>query len=197
MISNIFFPLDIFGQLTSDITFLSGLAVIMGAIFVIFQLRQNNKMVAATAEQARLSAVQAKLTTEQTKQNHDLANYDMMMRLYEFANTAEVQSSWLTVLHTKISSYDEFEKLSKAEQIAFYQIAALFESLGVLVKRGIVKPEVVDDMFLTELAWESMKSFVLGAREKFGEEDNFAYFEELYTQLKSIAKLPQAEAAGG
>jgi hypothetical protein len=102
------------------------------------------------------------------------------MRLYEFANTIEVQGSWLTVVNARLSTYDDFQELSKNEQVAFYQIGALFESLGVLVERGIVKAEIIQDMFLTELAWNSMKPFVEGVRRRFGEEENFVAFEKLY-----------------
>lgn len=140
-------------------------------------------MVRAAAEQAQTSAIQAKLTTEQLKQNHELANMDMIMRLYEFANTAEVQAAWLTVLNANISTYEDFEKLSKSEQVAFFQIGALFESLGVLVERGIVGLKIIEDMFLTRLAWESMKPFVTGVRKQYGEEENYAAFERLYEQL--------------
>ncbi len=48
------------------------------------------------------------------------------------------------------STFEDFEKLSQPDQVSFYQIAALFESLGVLAERNIVKLEVIEDMFLTE-----------------------------------------------
>lgn len=140
-------------------------------------------MVRAAAEQAQTSATQAKLTTAQLKQNHELANMDMIMRLYEFANTAEVQAAWLTVLSANLSTYEDFEKLPKSEQVAFFQIGALFESLGVLVEREVVKLNIIEDMFLTRLAWKSMKPFVTGVREKYGEEENYAAFERLNDQL--------------
>jgi len=50
-------------------------------------------MISVAGQQAEAAAVQAKLTTEQLKQDHELANMDLIMRLYEFANTAEVQAS--------------------------------------------------------------------------------------------------------
>lgn len=168
------------GNITSDLSLLSSLAIILGALFVIVQLRQNNRLIEAATEQAKAAAVQAKLTNEQMKQDNDLANMDMIMRLYEFANTAEVQSAWLTVLNSKINSFQDFLKLPKQDQVSFYQIGALFESLGVLVERGIVKSDIIDDMFLTELAWESMKPFVIGMREQHGEEKNYLAFERLY-----------------
>lgn len=115
---------------------------------------------------------------------------DMIMRLYEFANSAEVQAAWLTVLNSKISTFEDFEKLASKDQVSFYQIAALFESLGVLTEREIVQPEIIDDMFLTELAWQSMKPFVMGMRARFGAEDNYFFFEKLYQRLEGIHSQP-------
>lgn len=171
------------GSLTSDVSLVSSIAIILGTVFIIVQIRQNNRLIRATAEQAQAAATQAKLTTEQMKQNNEIANMDMIMRLYEFANTAEVQSAWLTVLNSKISSFEDFMKLPKSEQVAFFQIGALFESLGVLLERGIVKRDIVEDMFLTQRAWQAMKPFVSGVRQMYGEEENYVAFEKLYKQL--------------
>jgi hypothetical protein len=147
-------------------------------------------MILVAGQQAEAAADQAKLTTEQLKQDHKLANMDLIMRLYEFANTAEVQAAWLTVINARISSYEDFEQLPKPDQVAFYQIGALFESLGVLVGRNIVNVDIVEDMFLTQLAWQSMKPFVDGVRQRFGEEENYAAFERLY---EDIIKKPNAD----
>ena len=171
------------GGLTYDVSLMSSIAIILGTIFVVIQIRQTNRMIRVAGQQAEAAAVQAKLTTDQLRQDHELANMDLIMRLYEFANTAEVQAAWLTVLNAHISTYEDFQDLPKSEQVAFYQIGALFESLGVLVERGIVKADVIEDMFLTELAWDSMKPFVAGVRERFGEEENYAAFQKLHEQL--------------
>ena len=171
------------GGITYDVSLVSSLAIILGTLFVVIQIRQTNRMIRVSAQQAEAAAVQARLTTEQLKQDHKLANMDLIMRLYEFANTAEVQASWLTVLTAHISSYEDFQELPKADQVAFYQIGALFESLGVLVEREVVTVEIVEDMFLTQLAWESMKPFVIGIRERFGEEESYAAFERLHEKI--------------
>ena len=171
------------GGLAYDLSLVSSIAIILGTIFVVVQIRQTNRMIRVAGQQAEAAAVQAKLTTEQLRQDHELANIDMIVRVYEFANTAEVQTAWLTVINARISTYEDFLKLPKSEQVAFYQIGALFESLGVLVERGIVKPDVIEDMFLTQLAWDSMKPFVAGVRQRFGEEENYSAFQKLYEQL--------------
>jgi hypothetical protein len=144
------------GNLISGVSFLSSIALILGAVFVVIQIRQNNK------------------TT----------NMNLIMRVYESANTAEFQSAWLTVLNSHITSYAEFEKLPRPEQLAFHQIAALYESLGVLVQRGIVRLDIIEDMFLTELAWQFTKPVILGTRQRFGEERGIGVaFEKLYNTI--------------
>ena len=171
------------GSITSDLSLLSSAAIIVGTIFIVVQLRQGNRIIQASTEQAKAAAAQTKLTTEQLKQNHELANMDMIMRLYEFANTAEVQSAWLTVLSSKIKSFEDFLKLPKPEQVPFFQIAALFESIGVLVDRKIVTAETVADMFLTQMAWGAVQPFVEGMRKKYGEEETYTFFESLHRTL--------------
>ena len=171
------------GGISYDVSLISSLAIILGTIFVVVQIRQTNRMIRVSAQQAEAAAVQAKLTTEQLRQDHDLANMDLILRLYEFANTAEVQASWLTVVNAHLSTYEDFLELPKSDQVAFYQIGALFESLGVLLERGIVRADIIEDMFLTQLAWNSMKPFVEGMRRRFGEEENYISFQKLYERV--------------
>jgi hypothetical protein len=178
--------LQISENIISDAQLASAVAVILGAVFVLFQLNQNNRLVSATAEQAKAAAVQAKLSNEQMKQNNELANMDLVMRLYEFANTAEVQSSWITVLHTKISSKEDFGMLPKSDQVAYYQIAALFESLGVLVERNFVKLDIIDDTFQIELAWKMLEPFIKGTRRRLEEEETYVFFEKLVGRIRKL-----------
>jgi hypothetical protein len=172
-----------FGSFTSDLSLVSSISIIIGVVFVVVQLRQNNALIEASTEQARAANIQAKMTADQVKQSYELADMDLIMRLYEFANTAEVQSAWLTVLDSKLSSFEDFQKLSKPEQVAFFQIGALFESLGVLVARGIIKSDIITDMFATNLAWQSMKAFVTGVRERYGDDESYDAFEKLHNSL--------------
>ena len=177
-------PLQIdLSSISSDISLVSSIAIILGAVFVIFEIRDNKKLIAASTEQAKAAAQQARLMNDQIGQSTTLANMDLVMRLYEFANTAEFQSAWLTVLSTRLKSFEDFEQLSKSDQISFYQVAALFESLGVLVERGLVKPDVIDDTFLTGLAWTTLRPFVDGMRAKFGDAQSYVFFEKLYRKL--------------
>jgi len=180
------------GELDATVTFISSIAIILGAVFVVVELNDNKKLVSAANEQARAATTQAKASTEQMKLTNEIADMDMIMRLYEFANTREFQTSWLTVLNSRLKSYEDFEKLNKEEQVSFYQVASLFESIGVLADRGIVSLSTVDDMFLPETAWSAMRPFLEEAPALQGGE-GYVYFRKL---KEGIAKSHETHAEG-
>ncbi len=170
-------PLQVnFESISADATLLASVAIILGTVFVIIEMRDNRKLVEASFRQANTAALQL-------KQNYELSTVDLVTKIYDFANSLEVQRSWITVLSAGIISYEEFEKLPEEKQLAFHQIASLFESVGLLVEKGFVKPELVDDMFATGLAWERLEPFVKGMREKYRAEDYYAWMEKLYERL--------------
>jgi hypothetical protein len=176
-------PMDIFGDLVTDTSLLSSIAIILGAVFVVFQLRDDKKLIQASVQQAESSQEQARLTTEQLKQNYELATVDLITGIYDFANSLQVQGSWLTVLHTKLSSSEDFDKLPDSVQLAFLQMASLFESIGLLVERNYVKSELIDDMFATQQAWEYLKPFIMWMRQKYESEEYYFFFEKLHKRL--------------
>jgi len=169
------FEIDL-STVSADATLLASIAIILGTIFVVIEMRDNKRMVAASSKQANTAALQL-------VQNHELATVDLITKIYDFANSLEVQRSWLTVVNTKVSSYDEFEQLSKADQLAFHQIASLFESIGLLVEKGFVQEGLADDMFAVRLAWQRLEPFVKGMREKYSSEDYYIWLEKLHNRL--------------
>jgi hypothetical protein len=177
-------PLQVdIGAIATDTSIFSSIAIILGSVFVVYQIRQDKEMLQASVRQADANAKQAELTMKQFLQNSEFATMDLVMRMYEFADSKEVQESYLTVLRSKITTFEEFEKLPEEKQLAFFQIASLFESLGFLVEREFVKPDIVDDMFATKLAWDMTKPFIMGMRKKYASEDYYFFFEKLYKRL--------------
>jgi hypothetical protein len=166
-------------SVTTDATLLSSIAIILGTIFVVVEMRDNKRLVEATFKQANIGAMQL-------KQNNELSTVDLVMKIYDLANSMEVQRSWHTVIDTDISSFEEFEGLPEDKQLAFHQMASLFESIGLLVEKGFVKIELVDDMFATELAWERLEPFVQGMRSRFASEEYYVWFEKLYLRLRKL-----------
>ncbi|HVC27118.1 MAG TPA: hypothetical protein VND40_03065 [Nitrososphaerales archaeon] len=177
-------PLQVdIGAVATDTSILSSIAIILGAVFVVYQIRQDKDMLAAQVRAADANAEQARLTMKQFLQNNELATMDLVMRIYEFADSMDVQRSFFTVLSSKIASLEDYEKLPDDKKLAFLQVASLFESLGFLVDKGFVKAEIVDDMFATKIAWEMTKPFILGMRQKFAAEDYYFFFERLFNRL--------------
>jgi hypothetical protein len=177
-------PLQVdIGAISTDTSILSSIAIILGSVFVVFQIRQDKDMLAAQVRAADANAEQARLTMKQFLQNSDLATMDLVMRIYEFADSMEVQKSYFTVIRAKIASLDDYDKLPEEKQLAFLQVASLFESLGFLVEKGFVKAEIVDDMFATKTAWEMTKPFILGMRQRYAAEDYYFFFESLFNRL--------------
>lgn len=174
-----------FGEVETSIAFLSSMAIILGAVFVVLEIRDNKKMIVAATEQAKAAAVQADASARQTKQEIQIAQMDIIMRLYEFANTKEVQTAWLTVVNNALKSYDDFKKLPKEDQVSFYQIASLFESIGVLLDRKVITLNTVDDMFLPQLAWKKLGPFLDGLRAATGAEA-FPFFEKLNREMENL-----------
>jgi Domain of unknown function (DUF4760) len=169
-----------FDSITADATLLASLAIILGTAFVVIEMRDNKRLVEATLKQANTSA-------EQLKQNHELATVDLITKIYDFANSLEVQRSWFTVLNTKVSSFQEFEKLPEETRLAFQQIASLFESVGLLVEKGYVNEGLVNDMFATQLAWKALEPFIQGMRTKFPSEEYFYWMEKLHERLLKLS----------
>ena len=170
-----------FESVSADATLLASVAIILGTIFVVIEMRDNKRMVEASLRQANTAALQL-------KQNYEISTVDLITKVYDFANSLEVQRSWFVVLNTKISSYEDFERLPEEKQLAFHQVASLFESVGLLVDKGYVKEDLVDDMFATRLAWQALEPFVRGMREKFASEDYYVWMEKLHDRLMKLSE---------
>jgi hypothetical protein len=169
-----------FDSLSADATLLASIAIILGTVFVVIEMKDNRRLVEASFKQANTSVMQL-------KQNYELSTVDLITKIYDFANSMEVQRSWATVLNTKISSFEDFEKLPEDKQLAFHQMASLFESVGLLVEKGYVKQELVDDMFATQLAWERLEPFVKGMRERYSSEDYYVWTQKLHERLSGAS----------
>jgi hypothetical protein len=172
-------PLQIsFESVSADATLLASVAIILGTAFVVLEMRDNRRLVEASFRQANTAALQL-------KQNYELATMDLITKIYDFADSLEFQRSWFTVLNAGVASYEDFEKLPEEKQLAFHQVASLFESVGLLVERRFVNLEIVDDMFATRLAWQRLQPFIKGMREKYSSEDYYAWTEKLYRRLSN------------
>jgi hypothetical protein len=170
-----------FDSLSADATLLASVAIILGTFFVVIEMKDNRRMVEASLKQANTSAMQL-------KQNYEISTVNLITGIYDFANSLEFQESWSVVLNTKFATFEEFEGLPKRKQLAYHQVASLFESVGLLVERGYVDVELVDDMFATRLAWQALEPFVKGMREKFASEEYYVWTEKLHERVIQLTE---------
>jgi hypothetical protein len=178
-----------YSEISSVLALSSSIAIVLGALFVVLQIRDNKKLIIASTEQAKAAVIQAKLSTDQLRQNNEIADMDIILRLYEFANTAEFQGSWLTVIASKLGSFEDFKKLPKSDKVAYLQVSALFESIGVLLDRGIVSLATIDDMFLPETAWNAMKPYMEGVKANVAG-TGYVFFEKMVKALEENHRQP-------
>ena len=74
-------PLQVsFESVSADATLLASVAIILGTVFVIIEMRDNRKLVEASFRQANTAALQL-------KQNYELSTVDLVTKIYDLANS--------------------------------------------------------------------------------------------------------------
>ena len=121
------------------------------------------------------------------------------MYMYDRLNDPEFLTHWNEIFSWEWTDYDDFENFrSDANRVSFSSVAIFFEGVGVLVKRKLVDPTLVDDL---------MSGMLIRFWEKFGEpmikirqvRDNYPqYFEHveyLYNVIKPMVESQHPELA--
>jgi len=100
----------------------------------------------------------------------------------------------LHLLNTlEYEDYDDFiEKYGPENNPDVYfrlsSLGTYFEGVGVLVKRNLVDPAMVDDLMSGRIIdfWEAFGPYILAVRERTGDYEAFEHVEFLYNVIKSI-----------
>jgi hypothetical protein len=97
------------------------------------------------------------------------------------------------VTHLEYKNYDDFiEKYGAVNNpdvyFRFSSLCTYFEGVGVLVKRNLVDPSIVDDLMSGRIIefWEAVSPYILAFRERTGDYEAIEHVEYLYTIIKSI-----------
>jgi len=85
-------------------------------------------------------------------------------------------------------SKGEIEKFAGDEFHLVYAMTTTWESLGVLVHRGEIDLQLIDDFFSgpIRISWRKLKGHVMGEREATGRETINEWFQWLNQQLEEI-----------
>jgi hypothetical protein len=118
---------------------------------------------------------------------------DLLMRLHSAFTSKESIDACLKYLSTEYKDYDDFvEKYGTplAEgpvQTVFLMMGMFFEGIGILLKRKLIDPDLVNGLFAIEILWLKWKPLAQGLR-KATDNPRFAeWFEYLYNEMKKRA----------
>jgi hypothetical protein len=115
---------------------------------------------------------------------------DLVLRLYSTYNSREFAEAVQRCLAIEYRNHSDLVKKYglipsvNPDQIAFRMVSGFFEEVGLLLRRGIVKPDLVADLFTVRIFWEKIKPMIEGLRKQFSEPGLFCYFEYLYNEME-------------
>lgn len=156
-------------DLVTVLSAVSSLAVIAGAFFIVFQLRQNAKLIEATLRQSRAD-VSMRLLERITDESFPRRRRNMHQVLRRFK-----ESEWR----------DAFES---ADDLEVRNFAYLYELIGLLVRHELVDKEIVLDtlQYLVVRDWEVYAPHVTFVAKQYGVRFNaFSNFEWLATEARA------------
>jgi len=116
----------------------------------------------------------------QLRHQSRLREMDLIMRI-DSKWMDKVEQSWLVIRKTEFKNLADYEEKCQFEA---EQVAGFFDSLGLLLRRGLVDIELISGLFLMESIWQKMKPYVEGKRKRANEQRIFSNFEYLYNEWK-------------
>ena len=174
-------------ELDTVLSLLQTASIIIGVFYYIMTLQNSNKN-----QQLTLKAQENATETRQAQ---------LFMYLYETWSSPEFSKHWYIIRSWEWTDYDDFmekygDKKNPDLYISFSTVTKFFEGLGVLVKRGLVDPTMVDDLmsgFIIRL-WEDFgESFIKDMRVRQGFPQAYEWGEYLYNVIKPIADQQHPE----
>ena len=115
----------------------------------------------------------------------------LFMTLYEVYRSIEFRRQWYSTSSWTWSSHEEFLSKYGAENnveafSVLHSVLGFFEGVGMLVKRGDIDIEMVEDLLdiPAVIVWNRFKDFVYGSREKRDWPQLFSNFEYLINQIE-------------
>jgi hypothetical protein len=156
--------------------FLQTVGILVGVFYYVMTIRANQRN-----QELQLETRQAQL----------------FMQIYDKFNDYDRSEISIEVLSFEWENNEDFwSKYSfEADPEAYRKwnhVAGFFEGVGVLVKRKLIDPEVVDDLMSasTLMFWERYGPVIIDGRKRLNMPQMWEWAEYLYHEIKSIANLP-------
>jgi len=136
----------------------------------------------------------------QNRENKEINQARLFMQIYDHLYSTECVMQRLTIWNWDWSDFDDYwEKygmqLSPEQSTKFISFVGRLEGIGVLVKRNLIDPKLVDDLISGPIlrTWEKFGPMIIETRERLDWPQHMEWFEYLYFQIKSIAEKQHPE----
>jgi len=147
----------------------SAVAVLLGVVFVVFQLRQNNKIIQASNRQVEASV----------QQNKSSVVLSMVERFTDDSFTIRRKTIRDIVKKYSGSNWEGFDDTSDDFEVRAF--GSYYEFAGYLARTGMVDPEILQNVLGHRIThdWEAMAAAVEYYRQHQRKKYIFANFEWL------------------
>jgi hypothetical protein len=129
---------------------------------------------------------------------------DFVTKLASTWNSKEYAEASFRVLLLEFKDYEGFVKKYggipslNPDSIACRMVATFFEHVGMLLRKKLVEPDLIFDLFLVKDSWEKLKPLIEGLRKQNNSPRLLEWFEYLYNEeQKREQKLQQGGVKSG
>jgi hypothetical protein len=119
----------------------------------------------------------------------------LFMGLYEAYKSPEFRNQLLEIYNMNWESIeDAYQKYSGEHNpqamATINSVAAYFTGVGILVKRGLIDIELVDEMlsYVIIAQWEKLEPIIMDIRRRSGTSKIYNNFEYIYHEIKKRSK---------
>jgi len=109
---------------------------------------------------------------------------DLVMRLYATWDSLEFQRAFHTAYWADFHDYDSAMATTGGERQVWSFLFCFYDQVGVLLRRGLIEFELVDDLLgnSTRQLWEKVAPVIYEARQRF-DPRLYEHFEYLYDEV--------------
>ena len=159
-------------ELATALMVIQTISLTIGVIYYIITLQNSNRN-----QKHQLETRQAQL----------------FMQIFSHQYNIEQRKSIELIKNMNYENFDDFEKKygEKVNPETFIRLSSLgsyYEGIGVLVKKGLVDPEMVDDLMSGRIIeyWDIIGPWVIETRQRTGYYEMSEHLEFLYNKIKMI-----------
>lgn len=172
-------PLDLSG-LIQVLSAISSIAVILGVVFIIIQLRQNNKLI----------DLNAKLTEATLQQNKSNISFELIEEMSNESFGRRRSFMWQTVKKYQASNWEGFD--DSLDDFEIRNFAYRYDLYGQMAKEGVIDLETLAKTFkyLVALDWEAFEPAAKHIMKRYNLKQNeiFSNFQWLAYETERILK---------